>query len=111
MMAVQEKVCTKCRVLKPRSEFYDSSRVNGGSHCKVCVLATQRASRSKKAIEAPALSIEAEKERKRVYYRRRRALAKLKAGVFRGDGPCWCCRAQAIGETEFRLCFACGGLK
>ena len=28
---------------------------------------------------------------------------------FVGDGPCWVCRNQAIGETPYRLCVICAG--
>jgi hypothetical protein len=39
------KRCTKCKVVKPRSEFYAHGKAKGGVHseCKVCECAKQRA--------------------------------------------------------------------
>lgn len=109
MKAAPDKACTKCGAVKPRTAFYENGRVNGRAHCKDCTNAMRNALRRKQRAEKTPLSLEAEKERQRAYYRRRRALEKLRAGTFVGDGPCWCCRAPAVGSSPFRLCLFCGG--
>ena len=106
---LKEKACTACLKVHPRSHFYDNGRPGGRSHCKDCTNAERAMARRRQQVEKTPLSAEAEKERQRLGYRRRRDIQKLKAGKFVGDGPCWCCRSQAIGETPYRLCVICGG--
>jgi hypothetical protein len=106
---LKEKACTSCLKVRPRSDFYDNGRPNGRSHCKDCTNAERAVVRRRQQVEKTPLNAEAEKERKRLRYRRRREIQKLKAGKFIGDGPCWCCRSQATGETPYRLCVICGG--
>ena len=109
MAKLKEKTCTSCRQVRPRAWFHENGRPNGRSHCKTCANAKRAAQRRKQKAETPRLTAEAKKERERLRCRRRRVIKKLRAGTYKADGPCWCCRNQAIGDTPYRLCVICGG--
>ena len=54
-------------------------------------------------------TLEEIRQNKRDYRRRRVAIERLLSGKVKGDGPCWVCRNQAVGETPYRLCIVCLG--
>ncbi|MEY4402172.1 MAG: hypothetical protein RIR91_207 [Verrucomicrobiota bacterium] len=51
---------------------------------------------------------EAAYARRLVQAKAARARHRLATGQkMQGNGPCWCCRMPAFGETEHRLCVLC----
>ena len=101
------KACTTCLTEKPPDGFPWNGRGGRRPVCRVCTNAERARYKSLKA--KPVTTKQAVLDAKKEYYRRRRAIEKLRSGKFKGDGPCWCCRNQAVGETPYRLCIVCLG--
>ena len=101
------KVCTKCKVERPLTDYAFNGRSGLRPVCKPCNNARKVELRAAK--RPPKKTRTQLSEMKKAYYRRRRAIEMLRSGRFRGDGPCWCCRHQAVGETPYRLCIICAG--
>ena len=101
------KACTRCKADKPLDGFPWSRRGTRRPVCRVCTNADR--ARHKVLHVKPKSTKQAVLDAKKEYYRRRRAIEKLRSGKFVGDGPCWVCRNQAVGETPYRLCIVCLG--
>ena len=101
------KACTRCKADKPLDGFPWSGRGTRRPVCRVCTNADR--ARHKVLHVKPKSTKQAVLDAKKEYYRRRRAIEKLRSGKFVGDGPCWVCRNQAVGETPYRLCIVCLG--
>lgn len=101
------KACTRCKEEKLLDGFPWSGRGTRRPVCRVCTNADR--ARHKVLHVKPKATKQAVLDAKKEYYRRRRAIEKLRSGKFVGDGPCWVCRNQAVGETPYRLCIVCLG--
>lgn len=101
------KVCTTCRVMKPLTDYRDNKRGGPRAQCRDCGNVDRARYKSLKA--KPVTTKQAVLDAKKEYYRRRRAIEKLRSGKVKGDGPCWVCRNQAMGSTPYRLCAICAG--
>lgn len=101
------KACTTCLTEKPPDGFPWNGRGGRRPVCRVCTNAER--ARYKALHAKPTRTKQAVLDAKKEYYRRRRAIERLRSGKFVGDGPCWCCRNQAVGETPYRLCIVCLG--
>ena len=101
------KACTRCKEEKPLDDFAWNGRSGRRPVCRVCTYAAKAKTENVKVKpeNKPLNAVQARRE----YDRRRRAIDALRAGKFTGDGPCWCCRSQAVGETPYRLCIICRG--
>ena len=93
--------------MKPLTDYRDNGRGGPRAQCRDCGNVDRARYKSLKA--KPVTTKQAVLDAKREYYRRRRAIEKLRSGKFVGDGPCWVCRNQAVGETLYRLCIVCLG--
>ena len=83
----QTKTCIKCGITDRLEKFVGFGHTAQKRNvCRLCQNIDRDERRWKKAIAKPAT-----------------------APAIKGDGPCWCCRNQAVGETAYRLCAVCAG--
>lgn len=105
--------CIKCGTEKPLVDFYKTHK-HYCNTCKACYNSKRNAKRrAQRAIGISRTRVritsEAELAARKIAYRQWRERERLLSGKFEGDGPCWCCRNQAVGETPYRLCIICLG--
>ena len=103
------KVCTQCRVSKPLEAFRENGRGGKRAACRECGNKERAMFKARLAPQRSKRTLEEIRQDKRDYRRRRVAIERLLSGKVKGDGPCWCCRNQAVGETPYRLCIVCLG--
>ena len=103
------KVCSQCREEKPLEAFRNATQTRKRAECRTCGNIKRNERKRQMRREPGKKTPQKLLDYKNGQYRKRRAIQKLLSGKFKGDGPCWCCRNQAIGETPYRLCVICAG--
>ena len=79
------KTCIRCEATERLEKFVDAGRGRYRNICKQCNI-LERINGRVLLEKPPELLLQP-----------------------KGDGPCWCCRNQAAGETPYRLCIICAG--
>ena len=103
------KACTRCKADKPLDDFPWNGRDGRRPVCRVCTNIDRAKYKAKQPEQRGKRTLEEIRQDKRDYHRRRTAVKRLLSGKFKGDGPCWVCRNQAVGDTVYRLCIVCLG--
>jgi len=103
------KICTRCRTIKPLTSYRDNGRGGLRAACRDCGNKERAMYKAKQPAQRGKRTLEEIRKDKRDYHRRRSAVQKLLSGKVKGDGPCWVCRNQAVGDTPYRLCIICLG--
>ena len=103
------KACTTCRVMKPLTDYRDNGRGGPRAQCRDCGNKERAMYKAKNPVQRGKRTREEIRQEKRDYHRRRTAVKRLLSGKVKGDGPCWVCRNQAVGDTPYRLCIICLG--
>jgi hypothetical protein len=101
--------CARCKEEKPEDGFPWNGRGSRRPICRVCTNVDRTAYKAKNPVQRGKRTLEEIRKDKRDYHRRRTAVKRLLSGKVKGDGPCWCCRNQAVGNTVYRLCIVCLG--
>jgi hypothetical protein len=95
--------------MKPLTDYRDNGRGGLRAGCRDCGNKERAAYKAKQPAQQGKRTLAQIRQDKRNYHRRRTAVKRLLSGKFKGDGPCWCCRNQAVGDTPYRLCIVCLG--
>ena len=103
------KVCTRCRTMKPLTDYRDNGRGGLRAGCRDCGNKERAMYKAKQPAQQGKRTLAQIRQDKRNYHRQRAAVKRLLSGKFKGDGPCWVCRNQAVGDTVYRLCIVCLG--
>ena len=103
------KVCTRCRTMKPLTDYRENGRGGLRAGCRDCGNKERAAYKAKQPAQQGKRTLAQIRQDKRNYHRQRAAVKRLLSGKFKGDGPCWVCRNQAVGDTPYRLCIVCLG--